>query len=111
MDTGKIVVTGKGNKTRFVYLGKVTRQSVWRYLSERFPNETPPDDEPLFVDSYRIHRLTRQGIILLVKRLGKRAGVDNVFPHRFRHTFAVQFLRNGGNVFCMSSEQMGHKGM
>lgn len=32
-------------------------------------------------------------------RLGIKAGVQDCHPHRFRHTFAVNFLRNGGNAF------------
>lgn len=32
-------------------------------------------------------------------RLGAKAGVQDCHPHRFRHTFAVNFLRNGGNAF------------
>jgi integrase len=46
--TGEIVVTGKGNKKRRVYLGIAARRALWRYL------ETPDrrnafTDEPLFV--------------------------------------------------------------
>jgi site-specific recombinase XerD len=33
-ETGRLVVTGKGDKTRLVYLGKLTRQAVWQYLGE-----------------------------------------------------------------------------
>ena len=33
LESGKTFVTGKGNKSRFVYLGKVSRQSVWAYLN------------------------------------------------------------------------------
>lgn len=31
-ETGRIFVTGKGNKSRYVYLGKVSRHAIWRYL-------------------------------------------------------------------------------
>jgi site-specific recombinase XerD len=106
-ETGRIFVTGKGNKSRYVYLGKVSRQAIWRYLIERFPSEKPPLKEPLFISYDGIHRLSRQGVLLLLKRLGKKAGIPNVYPHRFRHTFSVQFLRNGGNVFELQ-QLLGH---
>lgn len=107
MTTGRITVTGKGEKTRFVYLGKVARQAVWSYHAERFPKENPSKDEPLFADKDDIHRITRYGVRMLVQRLGKRGGVNGVHPHKFRHTFAVEFLRNGGNVFELQ-QLLGH---
>jgi len=52
--------------------------------------------------------LTRKGVLLLVKRLGEKASVHNVHPHRFRHTYAIQFLRNGGNLFELQ-QILGHE--
>ena len=40
--------------------------------------------------------MTRHTLGKLVKRLGQRAGVNNVYPHKFRHTFAIQSLRTRG---------------
>jgi integrase/recombinase XerD len=107
LDIGRIYVTGKGNKSRYVYFGKITRQAIWRYLVERFPNEKPPQNEALFTARDGLHALTRHGALLLIKRLGLRVGVPNVHPHRFRHTFAIQFLKNGGNVFELQ-QLLGH---
>ena len=41
-ELGRILVTGKGNKQRYIYLGKISRQAIWRYVTERFPIENPP---------------------------------------------------------------------
>ena len=59
------------------------------------------------MDRYALARLTRQGILELLKRIGKRSKVEGVHPHRFRHTFAIEFLRNGGNVFELQ-QLLGH---
>ena len=107
-ETGRILVTGKGQKQRFVYLGKVSRQVLWRYVTDRYPRNNPPVDEPLFLHKDGIHALTNSGILLLVRRMGKKASVANVHPHRFRHTFAIQFLRNGGNIFELQ-HILGHE--
>ena len=108
LELGRILVLGKGQKQRYIYLGKVSRQALWKYITERYPKTTPPKDDPLFLDKDGIHRLTRTGVLLLVRRLGEKASVQNVHPHRFRHTFAIQFLRNGGNILELQ-HVLGHE--
>ena len=44
-------------------------------------------------------------------RLGTKAGVQDCHPHRFRHTFAVNFLRNGGNAFDLQTARPAAPGM
>ncbi len=87
LKTGKVFVQGKGRKERSYYLGRTTRRSLWRYLTER---GTSPD-ERLFI-TQRGRPLGRHWLRRVVATLGDRAGVSNAHPHRFRHTFAVQFL-------------------
>jgi site-specific recombinase XerD len=45
--------------------------------------------------------LTYQGFRQVIKRLGKAAGVPRLHPHLFRHTFAVRYLMNGGDIMTL----------
>lgn len=94
----------KGGKGRIVYLGKTARHAVWRYLAGREDGENA--DAPLFVVS-RNHRFTPDALRLLIKRIADRAGVKDAYPHKFRHTFAITYLRSGGDVFTLQA-LLGH---
>ena len=78
-----IIVTGKGDKERKVYFNEVTAMHLQEYLNSRTDVCVA-----LFVSS-RGNPMTVPSIQQTVKRIGERAGVANVFPHRFRHTFAT----------------------
>lgn len=46
----------------------------------------------------------------MITATARRAGVSHANVHRFRHTFAITFLRNGGNVLALQ-KLMGHEKM
>jgi len=106
----RFLVTGKGDKDRFVYFGKICKQALWRYATERYPDGKTPSSEFVFVQRDGLHPLDRHSVRSLINRLGKIAGDDNLHPHRFRHTFAIQFLRNGGNIFELQ-RLLGHSSL
>jgi len=108
MSARKCIVLGKGNKHRSVYFGRQTAKALWNYLRE----EEREQGSPVFLSdrgSGTGEPLTRSGLLQLIERLGKAAHVEAVrcSPHTFRHTFAVTFLRNGGNVFSLQ-QILGH---
>ena len=94
----------KGGKGRVVYLGKSARRFLWRYLAEREDEEDP--DAPLFLGKF--HRpFNHNALNQLIKSLGEKVGVKKCHTHRFRHTFAITYLRSGGDIFTLKS-LLGH---
>ena len=51
--------------------------------------------------------MDRVVLLEMLKDLGAKVGVADCHPHRFRHTFAINFLRNGGNVYELQMA-LGH---
>lgn len=111
---GRLTVRhGKGDKGRNVYPGQSARSALWKYLQERQAarradtgDSTLHPNEPLFATNSNGH-LTRDNLLHTVQRIAQRAGVPHANLHRFRHTFAINFLRNGGNVYALQ-DLLGH---
>lgn len=102
---GKLRIRGKGDKIRFVYLGEKSKRALWRYLADR--EEETQDFLFLTRDGHPMRIFWVRG---LIKRLGDLAGVKNAHPHRFRHTFAITYLRNGGDIFTLQL-LLGHSSL
>jgi len=94
----------KGGKGRVVYIGKSGRRFLWRYLAEREDGNDP--DAPLFVG--KLNRpYNRDALRQLINSLGAKVGIKKCHPHRFRHTFAITYLRSGGDIFTLKA-LLGH---
>ncbi|MFP7479485.1 tyrosine-type recombinase/integrase, partial [Terribacillus saccharophilus] len=46
----------------------------------------------------------------LFHRYAKRAGLSQIQPGRFRHTFAIKYLKKGGDIMTLS-KIMGHSSL
>jgi site-specific recombinase XerD len=92
----RLKVLGKGNKERLVPFSPRTATAIFRYMSTE--------------DNYRPFGFTRTSLAHLTQQIGIRAGVRGAHPHRFRHTFAVTYLRNGGDPYTLQ-EILGHSTM
>ena len=99
----RLKVFGKGSKERIVPFSSSTALHLWRYLATR-PEATPGD---FLFSTSGDRRLDHHNLYHLLNLIGDRAGIADVHPHRFRHTFAINFLRNGGNVYTLK-EILGH---
>lgn len=98
---------GKKSRARIVKLGYMTRKSTWAYIASRKDPIQPNAPLLATVDG---KPLDRNEIAKILKRIGSKAGVNGCHPHRFRHTFAIQFLRNGGDIFTLQ-ELLGHSSL
>ena len=110
MSERSITVSGKGRgqgkKQRLVHFGKSTARALWRYLSPRMKS-LKPDDLIFTVGPEDAPRpMTRDRLLKLINAIGARAGVG-AHPHKFRHTFATNYLRNGGDLFTLKA-LLGH---
>jgi site-specific recombinase XerD len=99
----RIKVTGKGAKERLIPISAPTSKAIWRYLLTR-PDAEPTDALILSSTGYE---LSRTGLLRIIQRLGRRADIPNAYVHRFRHTFAINFLKNGGNALELK-RLLGH---
>ncbi len=99
-----MTVLGKGDRERVVSFGKATRQALALYLARRGDVETDRLLISVYADPIDRHRLRR-----IIRARCERVGVTGVrcSPHTFRHTFAVTYLRNGGDVFSLQ-RLLGH---
>ncbi len=103
-DESFIRVMGKGRKVRTVGIGNETKLHLQRYFNRERGRSAclyvflaQGNEKPLSVK--RLEEL------LIV--LGRHAGVEHVYPHRFRHTFAVNQLMNGTSDLVLM-KLMGH---
>jgi site-specific recombinase XerD len=93
LDQGMALVRGKGNKVRPIYFGARTARALDRYLRGRRARRWC-HLEALFLTQRGA--LSPDGARERLKVRGAQAGIEDLHPHRFRHTFAHDFLINGG---------------
>lgn len=121
----KVNILGKGSKRRDVFLNARALVSIENYLKERkdsnpylFPKGVCITEnkghlkgngqwytDPSLIDS---GPMATSSIESIIRKIGKRAGVENAHPHRFRRTCATMALRRGMKIE-MVSKMLGHE--
>lgn len=103
---GMLRVTGKGNRTRDLPLGRMADQAIRDWLLKR--NELPLKDfEAVFI-SKNGSRIRPRTIQQRVKMWGSRQGIEiPVSPHMLRHSFASHLLESSGELRSVQ-ELLGH---
>jgi len=96
-----VIRHAKGGKQRRTYINDVARVHLQKYLDSR------ADNDPCMFMTRNKTRLTKAILERDLKRIGRRAGVTNVHPHRCRRTFASTMARKGMDVRTIQI-LMGH---
>lgn len=107
---GFITVLGKGSKERIVPMSPVAAERIQEYLhGSRTEVKIKPGEEGILFLNRRGHRLTRQMIFTIVRRLAEAAGVTKtISPHTMRHSFATHLLEGGANLLSIQ-QMLGHE--
>ena len=97
LNEDKIKVWGKGSKERIVPLGTTAKKALLRHI---LSSRTDSEEDQVFLSANGTP-LTYNGLAHMIKRLGEKAGVPRLHAHLFRHTFAVKYLMNGGDLMTL----------
>lgn len=106
-------VRKKDKSEALVPLRSAARQQIYAYLERRRSRrEVLTDESPLFLsyDPRRMgQRLGYQGIYYFTKiRLAEATGIQDLTPHRFRHTYATELVELGIDNL-LARNLTGHK--
>ncbi|MFC1893889.1 tyrosine-type recombinase/integrase [Chloroflexota bacterium] len=105
------VRSGKGAREIVVPVGSVVQKLLWKYINQSRPQPISKKITKLFLSCDGLP-LTRSGVQQMLRRCGRRAGIVGVrcSPHTLRHTFAKNYLLNGGDTFSLQ-KILGHSSL
>lgn len=105
-DEGKLFITGKGRKERFVYLTDRAKSFIEQYLKFRTDEEYP-----LFISKKRSDRLTPRYVQERIHKYCEilKIGIRTT-PHSFRHGFATYLAENGASPAAIQV-LLGHESL
>lgn len=109
-EEGFVKVTGKGNKQRFVPIGKLTEKYIELYRTTVRSHLTiqKGHEDTLFLNR-RGKQLTRAMVFTIIKDLAVKINLNKtISPHTLRHSFATHLLENGADLRSIQL-MLGHE--
>lgn len=108
---GKLVVRGKGNKERIVFLGDAAKKYLMAYIDLRQRRSVSKEHQDAFFLSQRDVSLSIRGIQYLVSAYLEKLGIfKHISPHVLRHSFATHLLNSGADIRSVQ-ELLGHSSL
>ena len=109
----KMLVTGKGDKQRMVYLNKACIDALKDYLKVRPHNQLKGNDRNALFISRLNKRIGRQAVQLMVYHYLERIGLDgqHYSVHKLRHTAATLMYQHGNADVLLLKEMLGHENL
>jgi integrase/recombinase XerD len=104
-------VWGKGAKERIVPFGVRAQKALLRYVNFHRPEPATPLTREFFLTDCG-EPLKARRVQAIIKHYGEKAGIKGIrcSPHTLRHTAAVMWIRNGGDVFSLQ-QILGHSSL
>lgn len=110
-DNNTLVVLGKGNKERTIYLNNACVLAIKSYMAVR-PADGIKDRDALFISNQK-KRISKQSVQKMVEGYLKKCGLDGMgfSTHKLRHTAATLMYQHGNVDPLQLKEILGHENL